>query len=58
MSYIDLNWDFSQFDQDNHWRTTAAEYLINANAIAADVLASACAAAGMAALHGRTRQRG
>ncbi|MEX1263397.1 MAG: hypothetical protein WEE66_05590 [Actinomycetota bacterium] len=50
MSYIDVNWDFGQFDLDNHWRTTAAEYLINANAIAADVLASDDAAAGMAAL--------
>ena len=50
MSYIDVNWDFSQFDLDNHWRTTAAAYLINANAIAADVLASPDAAAGMAAL--------
>ena len=50
MSYIDLNWDFSQFDLDNHWRTTAAAYLINTNEIAADVLASDDAAAGMAAL--------
>ena len=50
MSYIDVNWDFGQFDLDNHWRTTAAEYLNNANAIAADVLASDEAAAGMAAL--------
>ncbi len=50
MSYIDLNWDFSQFDLDNHWRTTAAAYLINTNAIAADVLKSDDAAAGMAAL--------
>ena len=50
MSYIDLNWDFSQFDLDNHWRTTAAAYLINTNEIAADVLASDDDAAGMAAL--------
>lgn len=50
MSYIDLNWDFSQFDLDNHWRTTAAAYLNNANEIAADVLASDDASAGMAAL--------
>jgi hypothetical protein len=50
MSYIDVNWDFSQFDLDNHWRTTAAAYLINTNAIAADVLASDDATAGMAAL--------
>jgi hypothetical protein len=50
MSYIDVNWDFSQFDLDNHWRTTAAEYLGNANAIAADVLASPDADAGLNAL--------
>jgi hypothetical protein len=47
MSYIDLNWDFSQFDRDNHWRTTAAAYLINANAIAEDILASPGADQGM-----------
>ncbi len=40
MSYIDLNWDFSQFDRDNHWRTTAASYLTSANAIAELVLDS------------------
>ena len=58
MSYIDVNWDFSQFDQDNHWRTTAAEYLNNANVIAADVLASPHASAGMQALHKADEEAG
>ena len=40
MSYIDLNWDFSQFDQDNMNRFMAAAYFRNANAVAEDVLAS------------------
>jgi hypothetical protein len=40
MSYIDLNWDFSQFDRDNYDRFLAAAYMVNANAIVADVLAS------------------
>jgi hypothetical protein len=40
MSYIDLNWDFSQFDRDNANRFQAAAYITNANAIAADILAS------------------
>jgi hypothetical protein len=58
MSYIDLNWDFSQFDLDNHWRTTAAAYLNNANVISGDVLSSGNAAAGMAALRQADRQAG
>lgn len=37
MSYIDLNWDFSQFDQDNNDRFQAAAYINNANAIAAQI---------------------
>jgi hypothetical protein len=40
MSYIDLNWDFSQFDRDNANRFRAAAYITNANAIAAEILAS------------------
>jgi len=40
MSYIDLNWDFSQFDQDNTNRFQAAAYINNANALAARILAS------------------
>jgi hypothetical protein len=39
MSYIDLNWDFSQFDRDNSDRFLAAAYNEAANALAADVLA-------------------
>ena len=39
MSYIDLNWDFSQFDRDNMNRYMAAAYVENANAIAAEILA-------------------
>ena len=34
MSYIDLNWDFSQFDRDNSARHHAAGYAKIANAIA------------------------
>jgi hypothetical protein len=40
MSYIDVNWDFSQFDLDNNNRFKAAAFMKLANAIAADVLAS------------------
>ena len=40
MSYIDLNWDFSQFDLDNANRFQATAYMKVANAIAADVLQS------------------
>lgn len=52
MSYIDVNWDFSQFDRDNFDRVRTAAYLTNANAIAELVLASpdADAAAGELAL--------
>jgi hypothetical protein len=39
MSYIDLNWDFSQFDRDNMNRYMAAAFASNANRIAADILA-------------------
>jgi hypothetical protein len=38
MSYIDLNWEFSQFDRDNANRYQATAYIKTANAIAADVL--------------------
>jgi hypothetical protein len=50
MSYIDVNWDFSQFDRDNFQRSQAAAYLTNANAVAAQVLASPNADAGAAEL--------
>ena len=40
MSYIDLNWDFSQFDRDNSARHRAAGFALIANRLAADVLAS------------------
>ena len=40
MSYIDLNWDFSQFDQDNMNRFMTATYITNANKVAARVLRS------------------
>jgi hypothetical protein len=39
MSYVDLNWDFSQFDLDNNDRFKAAAFFRSANAIAEDVLA-------------------
>ena len=40
MSYIDLNWDFSQFDRDNAARHQAAGYIVNANEIAGRILRS------------------
>jgi hypothetical protein len=39
MSYIDVNWDFSQFDRDNMSRFLAAAFARNANRVAADILA-------------------
>jgi hypothetical protein len=39
MSYIDVNWDFSQFDRDNMSRFMSAAFARNANRIAADILA-------------------
>ena len=40
MSYIDLNWDFSQFDRDNAARHQAAGFIINANVVAGRILRS------------------
>jgi hypothetical protein len=40
MSYIDLNWDFSQFDRDNAARHQAAGYIVNANVVAGRILQS------------------
>ena len=40
MSYIDLNWDFSQFDRDNAARHQAAGFIVNANMIAGRILES------------------
>jgi len=40
MSYVDLNWDFSQFDQDNTNRFQAAAYINNANILAERTLDS------------------
>ena len=51
MSYIDLNWDFSQFDRDNFNRAQASAYIANANAIAARVLASPNANLGLGDLN-------
>ncbi len=45
MSYIDLNWDFSQFDRDNMNRYLTAIYINQANAILADIYASPMAGA-------------
>jgi hypothetical protein len=39
MSYIDLNWDFSQFDRDNMNRYMAAAFARFSNQIATDILA-------------------
>jgi hypothetical protein len=38
MSYIDVNWDFSQFDRDNSARHHGAGYALVANRVAADIL--------------------
>jgi hypothetical protein len=38
MSYIDLNWDFSQFDRDNSARHHAAGYAVIANRVAATLV--------------------
>jgi hypothetical protein len=38
MSYIDVNWDFSQFDRDNSARQHAGGYALVANRVAADIL--------------------
>jgi hypothetical protein len=40
MSYVELNWDFSQFDRDNTNRFQAAGYINNANALAKRILSS------------------
>ena len=40
MSYIDVNWDFSQFDRDNAARHQAAGFIVNANVIAGRILAA------------------
>ncbi|HZC14692.1 MAG TPA: hypothetical protein VE270_11805, partial [Thermoleophilaceae bacterium] len=40
MSYIDLNWDFSQFDRDNAARHQAAGFILNANVIVGRILES------------------
>ena len=40
MSYIDLNWDFSQFDRDNAARFQAAGFIANANVLAGRILDS------------------
>jgi len=40
MSYIDLNWDFSQFDRDNMNRYLTSIYINQANAILAEIYAS------------------
>jgi hypothetical protein len=38
MSYLDVNWDFSQFDRDNSARHHAGGYALIANRIARDIL--------------------
>jgi hypothetical protein len=40
MGYIDLNWDFSQFDHDNMNRYLTATYINEANAILTGILKS------------------
>lgn len=48
MSYIDLNWDFSQFDRDNSARHHAAGYAKIANIVADDLVGIPAAAAKLA----------
>jgi hypothetical protein len=50
MSYIDLNWDFSQFDRDNMNRYLTSVYVNQANAVLAQIYASPRAASVSAAL--------
>ena len=50
MSYVDLNWDFSQWDKDNTNRFQSAGYINNANALVKRILASSNAAAARADL--------
>jgi hypothetical protein len=40
MSYVDVNWDFSQFDRDNMNRYLTSIYINQANTILADIYAS------------------
>ncbi len=58
MSYIDVNWDFSQFDRDNANRFLAAAYVRGANQIAEDILASPNAALALADLAQADQQIG
>lgn len=58
MSYIALNWDFSVFDRDNMDRFQAAAHLRSTNAIAAEVLRSGKATAGLAELALADREAG
>ncbi|GAB7046358.1 hypothetical protein JCM9534A_14840 [Catenuloplanes indicus JCM 9534] len=51
MSYIDVNWDFSQFDRDNSDRFLTAAYIEAANRLSADVLADPDARKATADLH-------
>jgi hypothetical protein len=44
MGYIDLNWDFGQFDRDNMNRWLTSTYINQANVILADIYASPQAA--------------
>jgi hypothetical protein len=50
MSYIDLNWDFSQFDQDSMNRYLVAVYVNEANEVLAKILKSPRASQVMAQL--------
>jgi hypothetical protein len=58
MSYVDVNHDFSVFDRDHMYRWQATAYLRSTNAIAADVLHSPRAAAGLPALADADREAG
>lgn len=52
MSYIDLNWDFSQFDRDNSARHHAAGFALVANRIAAQIVAKGGGGTALATANG------
>jgi len=58
MSYIDLNWDFSQFDQDNMARFQSAALIEAANRLAAEALDSEHAGRAYSALRNADREVG
>ncbi|MGH3144694.1 MAG: hypothetical protein ACRDTR_02725, partial [Rubrobacter sp.] len=58
MSYVDVNWDFSQFDRDNTDRFQAAGYINTANALARRIQNDPDAATAAAELAAADREYG